>query len=87
VAGTQWILGIRPTYEGLCIAPVIPAAWPGFKASRVFRGVRYEIAVRRISKGEKPHMRVNGVIIEGQVVPFPNEGISTVPVEIVLGRR
>lgn len=87
VASTQWILGIRPTYQGLCIAPVIPASWPGFKASRVFRGVHYEIAVRRITKGEKPHMKVNGAVIEGQVVPLPDEGMSTVQVEIVLGRR
>ncbi|MEA3348993.1 MAG: glycosyl transferase, partial [Chloroflexota bacterium] len=27
VAITQWILGVRPTYEGLKIAPVIPSDW------------------------------------------------------------
>ncbi len=30
---TQWILGIRPAWDGLQIAPVIPADWPGFTAS------------------------------------------------------
>ena len=39
VAGTQWILGIRPTYRGLQIAPALPAEWPGFSATRLFRGV------------------------------------------------
>ncbi|MCD6285970.1 MAG: glycosyl transferase [Anaerolineae bacterium] len=41
VAITQWILGIRPTYEGLEIAPVIPVDWDGFRATRVFRGVTW----------------------------------------------
>ncbi len=28
---TQHILGIRPTYSGLCVQPVIPEAWQGFR--------------------------------------------------------
>ena len=35
VAGTQWILGIRPTHAGLMIAPAIPEKWKGFKATRL----------------------------------------------------
>ncbi len=30
VAATQWILGIRPTYRGLRVAPSLPSSWPGF---------------------------------------------------------
>jgi len=51
VAITQWILGIRPTFEGLQIAPVIPRDWPRFKATRVFRGVTYRISVERAGEG------------------------------------
>src|SRR5690242_7754386 len=47
VAITQWILGIRPELTGLRVAPVLPAAWPGFRATRAFRGATYEITVRR----------------------------------------
>ncbi len=47
VAITQWILGIRPELDGLRIDPVIPSAWPGFTATRRFRGATYEITVRR----------------------------------------
>jgi cellobiose phosphorylase len=47
VAITQWILGIRPSHDGLRVAPVIPESWTGFSASRVFRGVTYHIDVRR----------------------------------------
>ncbi len=52
VAITQWILGIRPTYDGLQIAPVIPANWDGFEAERHFRGVRYAIQVNSQRSGE-----------------------------------
>ena len=38
VAATQYILGIRPEYDGLTIDPCLPPAWDGFKATRVFRG-------------------------------------------------
>ena len=51
VAITQWILGIRPDYDGLRIAPVIPESWPGFTATRVFRGVTYRITVERQGPG------------------------------------
>jgi len=47
LAITQWILGIRPEYDGLRIAPVVPASWKGFEAVRKFRGVTYRISVRR----------------------------------------
>ena len=60
VAATQWILGIRPTHDGLEIAPVIPADWPGFRATRRFRGVDYRIAVRRAGKGNDVSLTVEG---------------------------
>jgi cellobiose phosphorylase len=47
VAISQWILGIRPEHHGLRIEPVIPASWPGFRATRRFRGTTYQIEVRR----------------------------------------
>ena len=31
VAITQWILGIRPTFEGLQVAPIIPSTWKALK--------------------------------------------------------
>ena len=42
----QHILGIRPEPEGLRIDPCIPKAWPGFTATRVFRGKSLAIEVR-----------------------------------------
>jgi cellobiose phosphorylase len=45
-AGTQYILGVRPTYQGLEIDPCIPHAWQGFKVTRQFRGATYHIEIQ-----------------------------------------
>ncbi len=85
VAITQWILGIRPTYEGLQIAPVIPAEWAGFTATRVWRGVTYDITVKRASASNAVSLVVDGQAIEGNVVPQPSQGKSRVTVAVTLG--
>jgi cellobiose phosphorylase len=84
VAITQWILGIRPTYEGLQIAPVIPSLWNGFEAARQFRGVRYEIRVERRGPGNNIRLEFDGKPIPGDIVPLPREGISEVHVHAFL---
>jgi cellobiose phosphorylase len=84
VAATQWILGIRPTYEGLRVAPALPAGWSGFKAHREFRGTAYEIAVRREGRGNAVSLFVDGAPVPGDVVPLPAPGTAAVSVEVVL---
>ena len=84
VAATQWILGIRPTFEGLRVAPVIPTDWPGFTARREFRGTAYEIAARREGPGNSVSLLVDGLAVAGDVVPLPAPGVATVHVEVVL---
>jgi cellobiose phosphorylase len=85
VAITQWILGIRPELEGLRIDPVIPAAWPGFTASRRFRGATYRIAVHKPvgTTGRVSHLIVGGARVEGNLVPLAPAG-ATVDVEAVV---
>jgi cellobiose phosphorylase len=85
VAITQWILGIRPTYGGLQVAPVIPSDWPGFKATRVFRGVTYRISVERAGEGNAVSLTVDGQPIEGNIVPSPPGDQTEVVVEAILG--
>ncbi|MCB8976718.1 MAG: glycosyl transferase [Ardenticatenaceae bacterium] len=87
VAITQWILGIRPTYNGLQIAPVVPQDWPGFTASRIFRGVEYQITVERIGPGNAVQLEVNGQAVPGDVVPVQDSnGRSPVTVHVKIGR-
>ena len=86
VAITQWILGIRPTFDGLSIAPVIPPEWEGFKATRSYRGARYEIRVVREGPGNTVRLEVDGKPVEGTIVPVPPGGTSLVQVVVKIGR-
>jgi cellobiose phosphorylase len=81
---TQWILGIRTSYDGLRISPVIPKSWRGFKATRIFRGVTYHIIVERAGEGNQVALRVDGVPIKGDMVPLPGEGRREVLVQATL---
>lgn len=84
VAITQYILGIRPTFDGLRIAPVIPRAWKGFRATRLFRGVQYDIHVHRVGEGNHASLVVNGKALQGNVVPLPTDGRTHITVEVTL---
>ncbi len=66
---SQWILGIRPAFEGLQIEPVIPEDWDGFKATRLFRGTHYEIEVHRQGPGNDISLVVDGEEIKGTIIP------------------
>ena len=86
VAITQWILGIRAELDGLRIDPVLPASWPGFTATRRFRGATYEISVRnpaRIS-GRVGELTVDGRRVPGTLLPLAPPG-TVIRVEAVVG--
>lgn len=80
VAITQWILGLRPDYEGLIIDPRIPTAWKGFTAERRFRGIRYKIQVERVGPGDKLTLFVNGERLNENIIPPPAD---LQPVQVV----
>ncbi len=84
VAVSQYILGVKPTYEGLMIDPSIPHEWDGFTVSRLYRGARYNITVKNpnhICKGVKK-MIVDGKEVAGNVIPAYANGEHTVEVEL-----
>lgn len=85
VAISQHILGIRPAYDGLEVAPVIPSSWHSFKAQRIFRGVQYNIQVQRVGKGNKIQISVEGRPINGSLIPLPPNDIKEVNVSVLLG--
>lgn len=60
---TQYILGIRPTYDGLEIDPCIPETLKEYKVRRVLRDASFDIIVRN------PNGKQNGVTsitVDGQ---------------------
>ena len=84
IAISQYILGIRPTYDGLWVAPVVPLRWKGFKAVRKFQGVVYHIEVTRQGSGNNVSLEVDGVAVEGNLIPRPANGKSEVTVRAIL---
>ncbi|MFW5784307.1 MAG: GH36-type glycosyl hydrolase domain-containing protein, partial [Spirochaetota bacterium] len=82
---TQYILGIRPSYDGLLVDPCIPKDWDGFRMKRTFRGATYSIEVRNpnhASKGVRS-VTLDGTPLDGPVVPVTEPGSShTVVVEL-----
>jgi cellobiose phosphorylase len=61
--GLEWILGIRPTFEGLVIDPCIPSEWDGFKVRRLFRGAVYDIELKN---PEHVNSGVKEILIDGE---------------------
>ena len=82
---TQFILGIKPNYEGLEIDPCIPADWKGFQITRKFRGATYIIEMKNtgVMKGVKK-LVVNGKEVSGNIIPIQPAG-SVNTIEVVLG--
>jgi cellobiose phosphorylase len=78
---TQWILGIRPDFDGLRVDPVLPTDWEGFTAIRRFRGATYHITVTKPAGtgGRVRQHVVDGVPVEGNLLPLAPPG-STVQV-------
>jgi cellobiose phosphorylase len=86
VAISQWILGIRPGFDGLQIDPCIPRAWDGFRARRWFRGAWYEIEVHNpdhVSRGVRS-ITVDGAAIQGDRLPVYSDG-ETHRVQVRMG--
>ena len=87
VAITQHILGIKPTYDGLSVHPVIPGDWAGFEAKRVFRDVIYNIKVLRSSAGSSTRLSVDGQLIKDCIIPIPPEGTRELNVLVELAEN
>ena len=75
---SQFILGIKPDYDGLIVDPCIPEDWKGFKVSRSFRDARYEIDIERTGTYS---MAVDGKPVEGRKIPY-SKGNHTVKVTL-----
>lgn len=84
-AVTQYILGIRPDYDGITVDPCIPSEWKEFKVRRRFRDSVYEITVKNpdgVCKGVK-QITVDGVPIEGNIV---GHAPGSHEVQVLLGK-
>ena len=68
-AVTQYILGFRVDYDGICIDPCIPDTWNGFEMTRLYRGKTCHVTVKG-NRGKVPRLTVNGERVEGNFIPY-----------------
>lgn len=86
VAISQYILGVKPDYNGLMIDPAIPADWDGYELRREFRGDIFHVEVKNpdhICKGVAK-MVVDGKEQSGNIIPVFGDGKEHY-VQVVLG--
>ncbi|MDE6191694.1 MAG: glycosyl transferase [Muribaculum sp.] len=83
---TQFILGIKPDYDGLVIDPCVPKDWKHYEIKRKFRDAEYVIKISNpdgVCRGVKSVL-VNGKSVDGNLVPHQPAG-SVNTVEVTLG--
>ncbi len=86
VAISQYILGIKPDYDGLLIDPSIPKDWEGYRIVREFRGDVFDITIKNpnhVSTGVAK-LTVDGNVIDGNIIPVFKDGKQH-KVEVILG--
>ncbi len=68
---SEYILGIKPDYAGLCIDPCLPETAKDYTVSRRFREAQYEITIHPNGqqKGVK-QIVVDGKPIDGTIIPY-----------------
>lgn len=67
----QYLLGLKPEIDGLRIDPCIPRSWPGFTATRRFRGKTVRLKVSNpsgVSKGVR-RLLLDGVQLPDNLLP------------------
>ncbi len=91
VALSQWILGIRPDYDGLCIDPCLPESLKGITVKRIFQNSEYLIEIKNpegINKGIKSAY-IDGRLLEinkkGYVIIKKDNSSTSHSVEIIMG--
>ena len=84
LTASQYILGIKPTYDGLLIDPCVPQTAREYTVKRKFRGGEYLITIKNpdgVQKGIR-QLIVDGQPVSGNIVPAA-EGKHTV--EAIMG--
>jgi cellobiose phosphorylase len=73
---TGWVLGVRPTWDGLMVSPCLPREWSSARLRRSFRGTTYDILIERSDRlpaGSWVSLTLDGQPVTGDVLPFTNE--------------
>lgn len=67
----EWVLGVRPDWDGLRIDPCLPASWSEASMIRPWRGSRYDIRIERQRGAVRPTVTLDGRALPTNVLPPP----------------
>lgn len=84
---TQWVLGVRPTWDGLSVTPCLPPGWNSARLRRTFRGTAYDIRIERsdsLPAGSCTSLAVDGQPIAGNVLPTARDGRGVRQVSVLV---
>lgn len=74
VAISQYLLGVRPEWDGLLVQPCMTKDVPEYKVVRRARGATYNITVKNSGAAAPAKLKVNGKSISGNLVPYAAAG-------------
>ncbi len=68
---SEYILGIKPSYDGLMIDPCLPSTAKSYEVTRKFRGGEFHITVNNPEGNQKgiKSITLDGKIINGNIIP------------------
>jgi cellobiose phosphorylase len=69
----EWLVGVRPEWNGLRIDPCLPPSWAYAKMTRGWRGASYVVSVERGGTGAT-RVLVDGKEFAGNLLPVPAAG-------------
>ncbi len=78
VAISQYLLGVRPDFDGLRVHPCMGSEVGKFTVTRKCRGAEYRINVKNSGHGGAPKLTVDGKAITGDLVPYANPGATVI---------
>jgi len=72
---TEWILGVRPDWDGLRVDPCLPPGWMQASMTRPYRGCTYDVHIERstdVPPGARAEAVLDGVKLSGNALPPPS---------------
>jgi cellobiose phosphorylase len=84
----EWVIGLRPTWEGLLIDPCPPRSLGRIEATRRYRGrtVRIRMDAAGFGPGRAAHVSVAGRRVEGGIIRAEDYPVgSTIDVDVAWG--
>ncbi len=76
----DYILGVRPVYEGLLIDPCLPEHFKKVRVKRIFRGKQYLLTIENpkgLQRGQVD-IEVNGRSIPGNLIDLTDENLKNI---------